>query len=137
MPVIEISDPHVAPFPGFDSLLVDFDQLEAFVHDDCYAQWRTALCSVQRIDLIADRAERNLGRWWSTYARTGHGSNVALRSLEGADSAHRRYFQFSLPQDSHPNTSTARIDAAEKHYKSALLTRQHCLTRNGLVGDSR
>jgi hypothetical protein len=88
MAVVEISDPSSVPFPGFDSLLVSYDELQAVITDDRYGQWRTALSSVQGIYLIADTttgklyvgkadgAERFLGRW-GEYARNGHGGNVA------------------------------------------------------------
>ena len=105
--VVEIADPHVVPFPGFDRVLVDHGQLRDVIEDSRYAAWRTALGSVQGIYLIADTnsgqlyvgkadgGERILGRW-TQYARDGHGGNVALRQLAGLDSAHARHFQFSL-----------------------------------------
>lgn len=45
--VVEIADPQTEPFPGFDSLLISYDELQAVVADDRYSQWRTALSSVQ------------------------------------------------------------------------------------------
>ncbi|WP_417218140.1 GIY-YIG nuclease family protein [Arthrobacter sp.] len=141
MPVVEIADPHIEPFPGFDSLLVDFNQLQRILHDDRYAQWRTALAAVQGIYLIADRktghlyvgkadgAERFLGRW-STYAKTGHGGNVALRELADVDISHREHFQFSILQVFDPTAPMAKVDAAESHFKKVLLTRDFGLNRN-------
>lgn len=49
MPVVEIADPQSEPFPGFDSLLISHDELQAVVADNRYSQWRTALSSVQGI----------------------------------------------------------------------------------------
>lgn len=141
MPVVEISDPKTEPFPGFDSILVSFSELMAIIEDDRYRQWRTALSSVQGIYLIADTktgqlyvgkadgAERFLGRW-SEYARNGHGGNVALRELDGIDLAHRHHFQFSILQVFSPSAPAAQVDAAEVHFKKALLTRQFGLNRN-------
>lgn len=141
MKIVEIADPHVEPFPGFDSLVVDYNQLQLVVHDDRYHQWRTALSAVQGIYLIADRktgqlyvgkadgTERFLGRW-SSYAKTGHGGNAALRELDGIDVTHRQHFQFSILQVFDPSTPTSKIDAAESHFKKALLTRDHGLNRN-------
>ena len=141
MTVVEISDPSSVPFPGFDSLLVSFDELQAVITDDRYGQWRTALSSVQGIYLIADTsngrlyvgkadgAERFLGRW-SEYARNGHGGNVALRELAAADARHRQHFQFSILQVFSPSAPAAQVDAAEVHFKRALLTRQFGMNLN-------
>lgn len=93
MTVVEISDPSSVPFPGFDSLLVSFEELQAVIADDRYGQWRTALSSVQGIYLIAD-------------------------------ARHRQHFQFSILQVFSPSAPSAQVDAAEAHFKRALLTRQ-------------
>ncbi|RNL51413.1 GIY-YIG nuclease family protein [Arthrobacter oryzae] len=141
MAVVEIADPASVPFPGFDSLLVSHDELQAVISDDRYMQWRTALSSVQGIYLIADTktgklyvgkadgAERFLGRW-SEYARNGHGGNVALRELAAADARHRLHFQFSILQVFSPSAPAAHVDAAEAHFKRALLTRQFGMNLN-------
>ncbi|MEN8584771.1 hypothetical protein ABFP37_18930 [Burkholderia sp. RS01] len=50
MVAIEIADPQTEPFPGFDSLLISYDELQAVVADDRYSQWRTALSSACRVD---------------------------------------------------------------------------------------
>lgn len=138
---VEISDPASVPFPGFDSLLVSYDELQAVISDDRYGQWQTALRSVQGIYLIADTstgklyvgkadgAERFLGRW-SEYARNGHGGNVALRELAAADARHRQHFQFIILQVFSPSAPAAQVDAAEAHFKRALLTRQFGMNLN-------
>jgi hypothetical protein len=141
MTVVEIADPASVPFPGFDSLLVSYDELQAVISDDRYVQWQTALRSVQGIYLIADTstgnlyvgkadgAERFLGRW-GEYARNGHGGNVALRELAAADARHRQHFQFSILQVFSPSAPAAQVDAAEAHFKRALLTRQFGMNLN-------
>lgn len=141
MTVVEISDPSSVPFPGFDSLLGSFDELQAVITDDRYGQWRTALSSVQGIYLIADTstgrlyvgkadgAERFYGRW-SEYSRNGHGGNVALRELAAAHARHRQHFQFSILQVFSPSAPAAQVDAAEAHFKRALLTRQFGMNLN-------
>lgn len=140
-PVVEIADPDVVTFPGFDRILVTHTELRDMVEDSRYAAWRTALGAVQGIYLItdtstgqlyvgkADGTERILGRW-TAYARDGHGGNVALRQLAGLDPTHARHFQFSILQVFGPNAPTAEVDEAEAHYKRALLTRQYGLNRN-------
>jgi len=140
-PVVEIADPEVVPFPGFDHVLVTYAELQAIVEDSRYSAWRTALGAVQGVYLIADTStgqlyvgkadggERILGRW-TAYARDGHGGNIALRELAGLDPAHARHFQFSILRVFGPSVPIAEIDEAESHYKRALLTRQHGLNRN-------
>lgn len=53
-PVVEIADPEVVAFPGFDSVMLTYSELQTMVEDSRYAAWRTALGSVQGIYLIAD-----------------------------------------------------------------------------------
>lgn len=141
MPLVEIADPARVPFPGFDHVLISHDELTAVVEDSRYTEWRTALAAVQGVYLIADTSsgklyvgkadggERLLGRW-SAYARDGHGGNIALRELADVDMSHRRHFMFSILRVFGPNATTAEVDAAEAHYKQALVTRQYGLNRN-------
>lgn len=140
-PIVEVADPEAVPFPGFDGVRIDYAELQTMVKDSRYAAWQTALGSVQGIYLIADTstghlyvgkadgADRIFGRW-SQYAQDGHGGNKALRELAGKDAEHRRHFQFSLLRVFGPSTPTAEIDAAEIHWKQALLTRNFGLNRN-------
>ncbi|WP_420123933.1 GIY-YIG nuclease family protein [Nakamurella sp.] len=140
-PVVEIADPVEVPFPGFDKLLISYEELVAIVQDRRYAQWRSALSAVQGVYLIADTTtgqlyvgkadggERIMGRWTS-YARDGHGSNVALRQLANLDPRHARHFKFSILQVFGPAATTREIDEAESHYKEALLTRRWGMNRN-------
>ena len=146
--VLEIADRDRVPFPGFDSVRLTYRELVDMVEDRRYADWRVALKSVQGIYLItdstngkqyvgkADGAERILGRW-TAYARDGHGGNVALRELivesAGRDAVktdHARHFVFSLLRVFGPSTSSTVVDAAESHYKEALMTRAFGLNRN-------
>jgi len=140
-PVVEIADPEVVPFPGFDNVLINHAELQALLEDSRYAAWRTALGAVQGIYLVADTStgqlyvgkadggERILGRW-TAYARDRHGGNITLRDLAGLDPAHARHFQFSILRVFGPSVPTAEVDGAESHFKRALLTRQHGLNRN-------
>ncbi|GFG97360.1 GIY-YIG nuclease family protein [Mycobacterium timonense] len=150
LPILEIADRDTVPFPGFDRVLLTHHELREMVSDHRYADWRAALSEVQGIYLItdssngkqyvgkADGAERILGRWMS-YARDGHGGNIALRELAfasvGTDDAkiktdHARHFLFSILRVFGPSTSSTEVDAAESHYKRALVTREFGLNRN-------
>ena len=148
LPVLEIADRDKVPFPGFDGVMLSYHQLCELVDDHRYVDWRAALKEVQGIYLItdssngkqyvgkADGAERILARWTS-YARDGHGGNVALRELaydsvagEAKKTDHARNFVFSLLRVFGPSTPSSEVDKAESHYKEALMTRKFGLNRN-------
>ena len=148
LPVVEIADRDKVPFPGFDRVALPYRQLQEMVSDPRYADWRAALSEVQGIYLItdasngkqyvgkADGAERILGRWRS-YAQDGHGGNVALHDLAYTSTGdgrvrtnHARHFVFSILRVFGPSTSPTEVDAAESHYKNALMTREFGLNRN-------
>lgn len=148
LPVLEIADRDKVPFPGFDGVLLTYHQLCEMIDDHRYVDWRAALKEVQGIYLItdstngkqyvgkADGAERILARWTS-YARDGHGGNVALRELaydstagEITKTGHARNFVFSLLRVFGPSTPSSEVDRAESHYKEALMTRRFGLNRN-------
>jgi hypothetical protein len=150
LPVLEIADRDTIPFPGFDRVLLRFHELLEMTTDHRYTDWRAALSEVQGIYLItdsttgcqyvgkADGGERILGRW-KQYARDGHGGNAALRELAAAATGgrdgtartdHARHFVFSILRVFGPSTSSSEIDAAESHYKNALMTREFGLNRN-------
>ncbi len=141
LPVVEIADPEVVPFPGFDRLLINYTELQEVVSSSRYSDWRVALASVQGIYLIADNstgqlyigkadgAERILGRWMA-YARDGHGGNIALRGLSEVDATHAQHFLFSILRVFGPSTPATEVDRAESHFKDALLARQFGLNRN-------
>ena len=150
LPILEIADRDKVPFPGFDQVVLTYHELQEMVHDHRYADWRAALSEVQGIYLItdssngkqyvgkADGAERILGRWTS-YAQDGHGGNIALRELAYSSASegpsptktqHARYFVFSILRVFGPSSSSSEVDAAESHYKNALMTRRFGLNRN-------
>ncbi len=141
LPVIEIADPTVVPFPGYGSVLLPYDELRQVVDDPRFAEWRTALSSVQGIYAIsdartgqlyvgkADGSERILGRW-TQYAQDGHGGNKALKELGVKDVKHRHDFVFSILRVFDPSASMTEVNGAESHFKKALLTRQFGLNRN-------
>lgn len=129
--VVEIADPQVIPFPGYDSVRRTYRQLQQAVHDPHYAQWQSALRAVKAIYLItdtsngrhyvgkADGGDGLLGRW-KAYADNGHGWNKELVSLPPGQSEH---FQFSILRVFEPRTLQSVVDAAESHYKLALQSR--------------
>jgi hypothetical protein len=129
--VVEIADPQVIPFPGFDSVRRTYRELQQAVHDPHYRQWQSALRAVKAIYLItdmsngrhyvgkADGADGLLGRW-TDYADNGHGWNKELVNLPKEQCEH---FQFSILQVFEPKTLQQKVYDAESHYKLALLSR--------------
>jgi len=141
LPVLEIPDPTVVEFPGYDDLVIDYAQLRQVVDDPRYIKWQTALAAVQGIYVIADGAtgklyvgkadggERILSRWHA-YAVNGHGGKVILRERLRRDPRAAHKYTFSLLRVFGPQTPQAEVDGAESHYKRALLTRAHGLNAN-------
>lgn len=141
LPVAEIADPTVVPFPGYGGVLLSFEDLGRVVSDPAYSDWRSALSAVQGIYAIsdtrtgqvyigkADGAHRVLGRW-SNYAQDGHGGNVALRELGIQDPTHKHDLMFSLLRVFDPSAPAVEVNAAEAHFKRALMTRTFGLNRN-------
>lgn len=129
--VVEIADPQVIPFPGYDTVRRTYRELQQAVHDPHYKQWQAALRAVKAIYLItdlsngkhyvgkADGADGLLGRW-TAYADNGHGWNKELVNLPKGQCDH---FQFSILQVFEPKTLDRKVNDAESHYKLALQSR--------------
>lgn len=130
--VLEIADPEVIPFPGFDSMLLTYNKLQQVVEDPRYSRWHSALGAVKGIYLITDtsngrqyvgKADGSGGIFarWSAYATDGHGSNRELVALPKDQCEH---FVFSILRVFEPRALQPQVDAAEKHYKLALRSRE-------------
>lgn len=132
--VLEIADPQVVPFPGFDRVRLTYSELRRILDDPHYSQWHSALRAVKGVYLIADASNGKqyvgkadgidgiLGRW-RAYAGDGHGGNIALRDLDNLDLTHREHFVFSILRVFGPEATQKQTLDAEAHYKSALLSR--------------
>ena len=141
LPVVEIADPTVVPFPGFGVVLLTYAELCQVVTERWYVRWQAALSSVQGVYAIsdsrtgqlyigkADGTERILGRW-TTYAQDGHGGNKALRELGVEDPHHKHHFVFSILRVFDPSAPASEVNAVESHFKKALMTRDFGLNRN-------
>ena len=136
--VLEIADPEVIPFPGFDSMLLTYKKLQRVVEDPHYSRWHSALGAVKGIYLITDtsngrqyvgKADGSGGIFarWSAYATDGHGSNRELAALPEDQCEH---FVFSILRVFEPRALQPQVDAAEKHYKLALRSREFGYNRN-------
>ena len=97
--VIEIADPEVIPFPGFDKVPLTYNKLQQVVADPHYSRWQSALSAVKGIYLITDtsngrnyvgKADGSGGIFarWSAYATDGHGSGGGfLRAASGVNNS--------------------------------------------------
>lgn len=132
--VLEIADPQVIPFPGYDCVRLTYAELRRILDDPHYSQWQSALRAVKGVYLIADASNGKhyvgkadgidgiLGRW-RAYGGDGHGGNIALRDLDNLDLTHRENFVFSILRVFGPEATQKQILDAEAHYKGALLSR--------------
>lgn len=140
-PVLELADREQVPFPGYANVLVHHGTLHAVVTETRYAAWQAALGAVQGIYLVADRgtgklyvgkadgSERILGRW-KAYAQDGHGGNIAMKQLVEQDPDAPSRYQFSLLRVFDPSAPASEVNAAESHFKKALLTQTFGLNKN-------
>ncbi|KQV76999.1 hypothetical protein ASC61_01935 [Aeromicrobium sp. Root344] len=139
--VLEIADPQVIPFPGFDNVRLTYSELRRMIDDPHYSRWHSALSAVKGIYLIADSsngmqyvgkadgAQGIFGRW-KAYAGDGHGGNVALKDLDNLDLTHREHFVFSILRVFGPEATQKQILNAEAHFKDALLSRDYGYNEN-------
>lgn len=130
----------IGVFPGFKSVDVSMSELRTVVQQNTET-WRSALCFVKGIYLITDtvtgklyvgKADGSDGIWgrWCTYARTGHGHNLALKKAFGTEAPPERLddLRFSILEVADLNASD--IDQREAHWKRILLSRTHGYNRN-------
>lgn len=130
----------IGAFPGFKAVDVSMSELRILVQQNIES-WRSALASVKGIYLITDTSKGKLyvgkadgadGVWgrWSTYARTGHGHNVALKKEFGIEALPERQndLRFSILEIADLNASD--IDQREAHWKRILHTRDFGYNRN-------
>lgn len=123
----------IGAFPGFKTVDISMQELRILVQQNTES-WRAALAAVKGIYLITDTSNGKLyvgkadgadGIWsrWCTYARTGHGHNVALKKEFGIEASPERQndLRFSILEIADLNASD--IDQREAHWKRILQTR--------------
>lgn len=141
-PVLAIAERAVAPFPGFENVVLSFSDLERLVAEPRrYALWRAALSAVNAVYLIVDTHTGKqyvgsaygdgglLGRW-KTYVDTFHGGNKMLVAELDADPTTYSRFQFSVLQILPRSTTPEAVVAVEAIYKTKLLSKQFGLNAN-------
>lgn len=131
----------IQDFPGYKLVNLSKGQLDIVVRDSI-PTWRTALSNVKGIYLISDKNTHKLyvgkadgaeGIWgrWCTYAKNGHGGNVALREELGLASAERQAeLRFSLLEIADIHSTKEEVLAREEHWKKILMARASGYNRN-------
>lgn len=122
-------------FPGFENIEISFEELESLTRIG-RPDWRAALSSIKGVYLISDTktgkyyvgsAYGDQGIWsrWCSYAQTGHGGNVELRTLSADPSLDycRQAFRFALLEARPTQTPDAVILSREAFWKRVLSTR--------------
>jgi len=129
----------IGAFPGYKAVDLSMAELRILAQQNIES-WRSALASVKGIYLITDKngglyvgkADGADGIWgrWCTYARTGHGHNVAMKKEFGIEAPPERQndLRFSILEIADLNASD--IDQREAHWKRILNSRGFGYNRN-------
>ena len=134
-PIVAIESKDQRPFPGFENLILSFDELKEVVENDTdYLLWQTAMKSVNAIYLIVDTKTGDryvgstygydglLGRWSVYVATGGHGNNKGMISHLKSGKHSCRDLQYSVLQVLSKSLPDDQIIAAETLWKKKLLT---------------
>lgn len=140
--VVEIlPDGYVKEFPGFDEVLLTFEELCIINKPDSNRLWHTMLSSVAGVYLITDLTDGNqyigsasgnlgiLGRW-KDYASSLHGGNTKLMSLLQTDPNRYKQFQYSILRTLPKSLTRNEVITYEKKLKQKLGTRAFGLNGN-------
>lgn len=142
--VIAIQTVEAEQFPGYDSLVLSHDKLQAIVDDVTgeYQYYVNALSDVKGVYLILDTktgdqyigsASGNSGilERWSQYAKPPyHGGNKRMIMLLNENKDEYKYFQFSILQIFSKGTSEEVILDTEALYKKKLGSKVFGLNAN-------
>ena len=130
------------PFPGYQELLLSFDELSKVINNsEANKQWKLMLSNVFGIYLILDTvtgqqyvgsASGKEGIWgrWEDYVKTKHGGDVALKALLEKYPDRYRDFQFSIIIVLPNSTLKADVYRAEQFTKTKLGSRTFGLNEN-------
>ena len=121
-------------FPGYQNVILSFDQLEEVVQNSIeYELWQTALASVYAVYLIVDTKSGKqyvgsaygkdglLGRW-RCYVETYHGGNKLMVDLISAKPEQYKHFQFSILQLLEKTATADEVIQTESLWKKKLQT---------------
>jgi hypothetical protein len=129
------------PFPGFENVNVNYGLLKEIIIEN-EQSWKSALSNVKGVYLISDHKTGKLyigsaygedAFWtrWKNYIETGHGGNILLKEILGANSVeYLENFNFSILEIMKMNTDDAQIINREVYWKNILLTRTFGYNKN-------
>ncbi|MBQ9189712.1 MAG: GIY-YIG nuclease family protein [Clostridia bacterium] len=133
-PIIAIQSAQHKQFPGYDKVLLSFQELQEVVYNQTdFELWQNALSSVNAVYLIVDIETGKqyvgsaygdgglLGRW-RAYVDTYHGGNKIMREVIQAKPEQYRNFQFSILQLLEKTATTEEVIQAEGLWKKKLMT---------------
>ncbi|MEK7411685.1 MAG: GIY-YIG nuclease family protein [Planctomycetota bacterium] len=130
------------PFPGYDDVVLSFDDLQSIVANQAAnLDWFHALSKVSGVYLIHDTqagihyvgsAYGVDGIWgrWSNYVQTQHGNNVQLRSLCEQNPGRHRMFRFSILNTLPLSEDAEKVIDCETTWKHKLGSRAFGLNGN-------
>lgn len=125
----------IGDFPGYNKVILSYRQLKIIVAQ-LEPSWKSALSNVKGIYLISDKSSGKLyvgsatgedGLWqrWESYAKTGHGGNIELKSLileKGIE--HVDNFIYTVLEVADFHSTDEFIIKRESHWKDVLLSRK-------------
>ncbi|UII55678.1 GIY-YIG nuclease family protein [Cytobacillus spongiae] len=133
---------YVKHFPGFDELIITFNELKDIMDNPiANKEWHLMLSSVSGIYLIVDQRtgqqyvgsasgkEGILGRW-KNYSETGHGGNKELINLIVNDSYALNNLCFTILKTLPLSMTSTEVVFIEQRYKEKLGTRNFGLNLN-------
>lgn len=133
---------YIRDFPGFDDVLLTFDELNTIISNpDSNRIWHTMLSSVAGVYLITDLLDGNqyigsasgkngiLGRW-KNYTESFHGGNKKLISLLQREPNRYKWFQYSILRTLPKSLTNTEVITYEQKYKQKLGTRAFGLNAN-------
>lgn len=126
---------YVREFPGYDKVLITFDEMTAILDNPmAHREWHRMLSAVAGVYLIVDLVsglqyvgsaygQGGILARWRTYAITKHGGNLKLRLLLEKFPQRFRSFQFSVLQPLSRTLSKNEVIAHERHFMKKLGSR--------------
>lgn len=124
----------VQQYPGHNNVRITYNVLSTIIKQE-EPSWIGALANIKGIYLITDlscgkhyvgKADGQNGIWhrWSSYANTGHGDNIELKTLlQKMGKSYKSNFQFSLLEIADFRTDDDKINERESHWKEILGSR--------------
>ncbi|MFO1052759.1 MAG: GIY-YIG nuclease family protein [Planctomycetota bacterium] len=142
-PVLEIRPRgFVADFPGYEDVILSFDELKRIVNQpDANRVWHRTLSAVAGVYLIVDlqtshqyvgsaHGDRGILGRWECYAATGHGGNARLLELVGTDASRAGSFQFTILRTLPKSMAAREVLEIEAAFKRKLGSRAFGLNAN-------